>query len=157
MNNPIDEARQVAIGAEGEREAYLARGGETWTAWQTAAWLRERGYDASEGTIHELMRKGYVGLPDAEAIIPAELSAIMAALECRRRWLPYPNPHHDAKKSGARLLLEQMQHAGNPAPVHDLEKFTVEDLLIRMAQSDHRGQREAIHEALRLKLLGMEE
>lgn len=122
-----------------------------------AALLRACGYDCTPGVVAEFIRKGYVSEPPDDSWTPPYVHALCASLECRRRWLPTPNAFHDAKKSAQRIEIERMVADGIEEPVADLDRHSIEDLLIQLTQSESRMHREALHECLRLKLRGFEE
>src|SRR5262245_4659806 len=114
-------------------------------------------YAAVPGTPSECVRKGYCpGPPIPMAWTPAEVYALAAALESRRRWKATPSKH-DPKKTGARLLIEKIRAEGCDTPCNDLDAHTVEDLVLRLVQCDSRAERECLYEVLRLKLEGFEE
>lgn len=116
---------------------------------------RACGYDCTPGTVAEFVRKGYVSDPGgvADAVW---VYCFIAALEARRRWKPTPCVH-DPKKSGTRLLIEQMRNAGVAEPLNDIDRYTVEDLLLQLTNCDNRAVREALYEAVKAKLQGFEE
>lgn len=159
----MDSTRQQAVDVE--RATELVRIGleehglpvrDVFTPAQAAELARALHYECSPGTVAEFVRKGYVGPADPAALSPVDVFCLVAALENRRRWKPAPG-RHDAKKSGARLLIEQCQAAGAPSPVSDLDNFALEDLLLQLVQCGDRGTREGLYEAVRLKLEGYEE
>jgi hypothetical protein len=118
--------------------------------------LRWLGYDVTPGVLEEFTRKGYVSDPgDAWDVV--SVYTLAAALESRRRWLPTPCHQHDSKKSGARLLIEQAARDGVAQPIQDLDRVTIEDLLLQLVANDARAEREVLFEAIRLKLSGFEE
>lgn len=67
----------------------------------------------------------------------------------------YPSAH-DYKKSGARLIVEQLQSA-EAEPFNDLDRYSIEDLILQVVTCDDRATREALGEGLRLKLANFEE
>src|SRR5262245_59092489 len=85
------------------------------------------GYAISPRTLTEFVEKSYIAEPGATWDCTA-VYCFAAALESRRRWGPTPN-RHDAKKSGARLQIEQIMAGGVAEPVTGLDAHTVEDLL----------------------------
>ena len=116
--------------------------------------LDRLGYQCTPGTLAEFVRKGYVSEPaewDAVSVY-----CLMAALELRRRWKRTPCPQHDHKKTGARLFVERSLAEGGPG-VNDLDRYSVEDLLLQLTQTGDRPTRECLFEALTLKLSGFEE
>lgn len=112
-------------------------------------------YDCTPRTLEQFIERGYISDPgdcwDCVAVY-----CLLGGLESRRRWKPTPSKH-DLKKSGARLEIEKLQAEGIDPPVVDLDRTTVEDLLIQLTQCDQRAIREVIFEALKLKLAGYEE
>jgi hypothetical protein len=128
---------------------------ETYTPADAAELVSRHDYVCTPGTISEFIRKGYFGPQDPDALTPVEVYCLLGALESRRRWKPTPS-RHDAKKSGARLAIEQTEMQGASA-INDLDQHTVEDLLLQLTGCDNRAVRECLYEALRLKLEGFEE
>ena len=125
---------------------------DTFSRAEVANLLRKCGYDCTPGTIAEFIRKGYIGEPAADEWPARYVHALAASLECRRRWLPTPNRLHDGKKSSIRVLIEQAKNDGNEAPIGDLDQFSIEDLLIQIAENEVRNVREALLESIRLKM-----
>lgn len=113
--------------------------------------LRACGYDVVPGTVAEFVRKKYIADPPEGQWTAPFIHAMTAALECRRRWLPTPNPKHDAKKSAMRLEIERLRGEGIDPPIHDIDSTTLEDLLIQLATSEQRMHREALLEAVLVK------
>ena len=128
---------------------------ESWPVDATVDFLRRLDYDVTPNTLAEFERKHYFAPADASEMTAVEIYCLMAALEARRRWKPTPS-QHDAKKSGARLAIEQLQAQGIP-PVNDLDNHTLEDLLLQLTGCPDRAIRECIYETLVLKLKGLEE
>ncbi|HVK14432.1 MAG TPA: hypothetical protein VM597_37180 [Gemmataceae bacterium] len=128
---------------------------DQFTPAEVAGLLSAVGYVVTQGTLAEFVRKRYVSDP-GDQWSPVNIYCLAAALESRRRWAPAPGPH-DLKKTGIRLELERLQADGVNPPIVDLDRYTLEDLLLQMAQSDNRMEREALYETLRLKLDGFEE
>lgn len=129
---------------------------DVYTVAEAAELARRLGYACTPGTVLEFQRKRYLSDP-GETWEAAHVFCLISALESRRRWLPTPCPQHDAKKSAARLEVERLVAEGVEMPVADLDSHTIEDLLLQLCQNDHRQIREALYEALRLKLAGFEE
>src|SRR5262245_24830772 len=125
------------------------------TADQAVELLDRMGYAINLGTVAEFIRKGYVGDP-GESWSPVAVYCLTAALEARRRWTESPDCPHNVKKTGIRLQIEQLRSEG-VEPVNDLDRHTVEDLLLQLAGSDNRAERECLYEVLRLKLADYEE
>lgn len=125
------------------------------TAGEVVAFLERCDYLVTARTLSEFAEKHYVSDPgdqwDAVAVY-----CLMAALESRRRWKPAPS-RHDHKKTGISLQIEAARAAGVAEPINDLDRYTVEDLLLQLTQCDHRATRECLYEALREKLRGYEE
>ncbi len=113
--------------------------------------LRGVGFAVVPDTLREFTAKGYCTEPPSGRWEAIHVHALAAALDSRRRWLPGPNQLHDAKKSPTRRDLELAKAAGVPV-FTDLEKFTLEDMLITLAECDNRMQREFVYEAVRAKL-----
>ncbi len=158
----MDETRTVHVDPEHARrviEAFSVQVGlpfrEAYSPFDAAELARAHEYGCSPGTITEFIRKGYFGPVDPEALSPADVYCLFAALEARRRWQPCPS-RHDAKKTGIRLAIEQLQADGT-APLHDLDDHSLVDLLLQLVQSDNRPLRELLYESLRLKLKDFEE
>lgn len=130
---------------------------DTFTRDEVARLMHASGYACSLNTIGEFIRKRFIGDPDGDIWTPSHVYCLGMALESRRRWQPMPNLAHDSKKSGARQRLEMAKLAG--AEVNDLDQYTLEDLLLRMAEDERRAVREANYEAVLLKLeqLGVRE
>lgn len=126
------------------------------TAGEVVEMLTRIGYDCTPRTLAEFVEKGYISDP-GDVWGPVEVYVLAAALECRRRWLPTPNPRHDLKKSGFRLEIERLRAEGVDPPVRDLDDHSIEDLLLQLCQCDQRAVREALYETVRLKLDGFEE
>src|SRR5258706_671367 len=125
----MDQTRQAPVDCE--RATELVRIGceehglqfrETFTPAQAAELARALHYLCGPGAIAEFVRKGYFGPADPDALTAVDVFCFVGALESRRRWQSAPS-RHDAKKSGARLLIEQSQAAGAESPVNDLDNF----------------------------------
>lgn len=130
---------------------------ESYTARQVVQMMRAAGYACTLNTLREFISKRYISPPtDMDAWDSVYVWTLANALESRRRWQPTPNPRHDVKKSVARLEIERQVAAGEPA-IADIDQYTVEDLLIQLVNCDQRGIREALYEAVKLKLDGLEE
>lgn len=159
----MDHTRQVPINAE--RATELVRIGceehglefrDVFTPAQVAELAQALHYVCTPGTVAEFVRKRYFSAADPRELTATEVFCLIGALESRRRWKQAPS-RHDAKKSGARLLIEQCQAAGAPSPIADIDNYTTEDLLVRLVQCHHAATREGLYEAVRLKLEGFEE
>ncbi len=73
-------------------------------------------------------------------------------LESRRDWQPGSELHR-AKKTSYELALENYRRTGEAHELfHDLERFDLRSLLLMLAESDHRQQRESLKVAIEIKL-----
>lgn len=73
-------------------------------------------------------------------------------LECRRAWQPGSELHR-AKKTAYEIALENFRATGEAHELfHDLERFDLRSLLLMLAESDSRQQREALFVAVQIKL-----
>ncbi len=124
---------------------------DEWTREEVANLLHACGYAVTLGTVGEMIRKNYVGEPDDDRWEPGHIFALAMSLESRRRWLPMPNLAHDGKKSAARQAIEMARLSG-AVEIDDLDQFSLEDLLIRMAETSNLQLREGYHEGIRAKL-----
>jgi len=123
---------------------------DEYTAREAVEMLADLGYDVSLNTLREFVAKGYIA-DHADAWTPVALYALTGALDSRRRWQPTPCVH-DARKSAMRLMIEQIRAEGIDPPIHDIDGTTLEDLLLKLVGSDHRGSREALYEAVKVKM-----
>lgn len=106
-------------------------------------------YDCDEDTLQEFDEKGYCEKPPGPWT-PRRIRFLIANLESRRRWQKQSRLH-DPKKSLHRLRLEALD-ASEPHPAADIDKYTLEDLLLWLAKTDDRNIREGLYEAAKIKL-----
>lgn len=118
-------------------------------------------YAVRPDTLREFTAKRYVSPPVDGVWDAVAVYCLLAAMESRRRWRPEPldgsATRHRHKKTAFRVELERLTAEGVNPPIVDLDSHSVEDLLIQLVQTDCRMTREAIFEAVALKLAGLEE
>lgn len=153
----MDQTRVVRVDPEhaerfvGELAAHVGLPErESWTPAEAADLLRRLEYECTPATIGEFIRKGYFGPENDQALSPTDVFCLVQAMDSRRRWKATPS-RHDPKKSGARLLLER-QRAEGLEVFHDLDEFTLEDLLLRLVGTTDHATREVLYEGIVAKL-----
>jgi hypothetical protein len=113
-------------------------------------------YKADVETVHRYIADGYI-VPakdetGAHAWLAANIVEFATALEKRRMWLPF-SALHDHKKSPFERGHEIAQARGLAEGVcRDIDKHTVEDLLLYLKDADTQPARDALYLALKLKL-----
>ncbi len=122
---------------------------------EVSSMLVANGYDCPVGVVCEFHRKGYLIEPADGVWTAPRIHGLAAALASRRRWLPYPNPRFDQFKTGIKLQVEQMAAQGIAEPFSDLDKQTIEDLLVKVAIEEQSGHREFICEVIRHKMIAL--
>ena len=82
-----------------------------------------------------------------------DILAMGQSLETRRLWKPLSRLH-DWKKSEYQKSLQAAEAAGKDprTVIVDLDKFSVEDLLLLMVQCNHQKAREMFYESIKIKL-----
>ncbi|MBB01566.1 MAG: hypothetical protein CMJ47_02860 [Planctomyces sp.] len=105
--------------------------------------------------IHIYLAAGYITPP---AIVAGKRSwtlkdfiELQVALEMRRQWRAF-SKFHDPKKSHWQLEKERAEAAGDQKFFSDIDRYSVEDLILYLTQADERYVREAIGLALKTKL-----
>ncbi len=114
--------------------------------------LREGGqYNFSAAVLAEFVGKGYVGRPAGGKWFAFDIYQWAAALEARRRWLPFSI--HAGKQSHFERMQDLATAAGDEDQFFDdLRNHTVEDLCIRLAQCDNPQARWGLFVGLKQKL-----
>ena len=110
-------------------------------------------------TVEELVRFCDVGAFTGVAInngqrqwSPRNIARLGLFLESRRSWRA-GSELHEAKKTAAELALENVRLTGEShALFNDLEQFDLRALLLMLAESDNRMQREILYVAVQIKL-----
>ena len=125
---------------------------EFFTVDQVVELLDAFGYAITPGTILEFDRKHYAAQPATPLWNSMFVHQLACALEKHKRWKKWPNPRHDGKKAGARLIVEQAEAEGRPSPWEDLDEQSLENLLLAINFHDERGDRAMVFEAIREKL-----
>src|SRR5262249_16331470 len=106
-------------------------------------------------TVAEFQRKGYIPALDGDGWDHEQIHRFMGALEARRRWQS-GSPIHRCKKSAAQLDFETAQRESNQEYLKDLDKYTLEDLLVMLTTGEPLGLRECFLVAVRQKLERLE-
>src|SRR5262245_56374046 len=128
---------------------------DSYTPAEAADCAHRMEYACTPAAVAEFVRKRYISDP-GEVWEPVHVYCLLGALESRRRWQPTPCKH-DLKKSGVRLEVERLRAQGVNEPIAELDRASIEDLLLQLVQCDYRATRECLYEALNLKLAGFEE
>lgn len=125
---------------------------ESFTRDEMIQLLRGCNYHVVPATISEFERKDRIDVPADDVWTAPHVHQFVSGLEIRRRWLPTPNKFHDPKKSATRLMIEQAAAQGVNDPIADLDKHSLEDLLLQIAMIEDRQVREALYETIKLKM-----
>jgi len=81
----------------------------------------------------------------------AEFISLQCALEMRRQWKPFSR-FHDGKKSFWELEKERAEAAGDQQFFKDIDRYSTEDLIQFLVQTNEPHVRQALGLALRTKL-----
>lgn len=115
-------------------------------------------YEVTADTVAEFLRKGYLdGVPTHNGQHKwraSDIAAFATGLETRRRWR-WDSTMHAAKWCSFEIQLHMARTAGFDHPFDDLDKSTVEDLLLLMVEADQKELRQGIRLLLSLKLRGV--
>lgn len=119
--------------------------------------LRAAEYLADGDTLDRYERLGYIGgVPrrnDMRRWRASDILSLMTALEVRRQWRP-DSSLHAAKFHPFEIRQAQAEVAGADTCFDDLDRHTLEDLLIAMVKAGDESVRQAIRIALCVKLRG---
>lgn len=116
--------------------------------------MAEAEYDCTADTVAEFLRKGYLTVPTRDGQLKwraSDIAAFATALESRRRWR-WDSKMHAAKWTAFEVQLHMARAAGFDHPFDDLDKNTVEDLLLLMVKADQEHIRQGIRVLLAIKL-----
>lgn len=117
--------------------------------------LKAAEYAADVDTLDRYERLGYIGcVPrrnDLRKWRASDVVSLMTALEVRRQWQPN-STLHAAKFHPFEIRQHQAEAAGADTCFDDLDRHTVEDLLIAITKADNVDVRQAIRIALCCKL-----
>ena len=118
--------------------------------------LRAIDYELSVATIGEFLDAGYLAPPANRSgrfyWTATDIMHFAMALEARERWQKF-SPIHDCKKSAARRGRELAEQNGQAESVFsDIERYTLEDLILYLCRADDRRVRDQIREAVLIKL-----
>ena len=106
-------------------------------------------------TIHRYLSARYIECPTMQAgrrqWEPLDVAPLKDALEFRREWKPFSR-FHDPKKSLYERLREQAEASGNANPFRDLERYSLEDLLLYWREADTQPLRDMLFTAVKIKM-----
>lgn len=147
------------IAAQQERQAEVIQQADgaayPMTDQQVIGLLDSIDYRVGLETIHRYLSARYIECPGMQAgrrqWEPLDVVRLKDALEFRRQWKPFSR-FHDAKKSLYERLREQAEASGNPNPFRDLERYSLEDLLLYWREADTQPLRDMLHAAVKIKL-----
>lgn len=117
--------------------------------------MSEAEYECTADTVAEFLRKGYLtGLPTRDGQFKwraSDIAAFATGLESRRRWR-WDSKMHAAKWCAFEIQYHMARAAGLDHPFEDLDKCTVEDLLLLIVKADQEHIRQGIRLILAIKL-----
>lgn len=114
-------------------------------------------YRVDPETIARYIASGYIpgpGRAESGAMewLAIDIAQLGFALEFRREWQAF-SPLHDAKKSTYERGREQAERVGlADQACRDIDRYSVEDLLLLLRTADTQALRDALYVALRIKL-----